>query len=159
LRGHSSKDGKPPLLHSLTRRGLEVAQQRQPAPAISPRRGWKPIEQPHAGRLAHDLHALGWAIEFHPTPADAAPAPSRTPRSAPGRSPAPPVGNGHPRPPTPLNEIPAPDGPAIIDLEPKTFTEIKPDLSLELRIEPHKLTFGLATSRWPDPRGTRFHVR
>ncbi len=36
LHGHSSSDGKPPLLHSLTRRGLEVAQQRQPAPAISP---------------------------------------------------------------------------------------------------------------------------
>jgi hypothetical protein len=31
----------------------------------------------------------------------------------------------------------------MIDLELKTFTEIKPDLSLELRVEPLKLTFDL----------------
>ena len=36
LRGHSSNDGKPPLLHSLTRRGLQVAQQREPAPGDLP---------------------------------------------------------------------------------------------------------------------------
>ena len=34
LHGHSSNDGRPPLLHSLTRRGLQVAQEREPAPAI-----------------------------------------------------------------------------------------------------------------------------
>ncbi|MGZ4233842.1 MAG: hypothetical protein ACXVUE_09010 [Solirubrobacteraceae bacterium] len=65
MRQHTRNDGKPPYLHSLTRRGLEVAQSRKPAPAISPKREWRPIEQPRAGRLAHDLHALGWAIEFH----------------------------------------------------------------------------------------------
>ena len=36
-----------------------------------------------------------------------------------------------------------PDGQAIIDLELKTFTEVKPDLSLELRIDTLKLTFDL----------------
>ena len=36
-----------------------------------------------------------------------------------------------------------PDGQAIIDVQLKTFTEIKPDLSLELRIEPLELTFDL----------------
>ena len=143
LHGHSSNDGKPPLLHSLTRRGLEVAQQREPAPAISPKREWKPIEQPHAGRLAHDLHALGWAIEFHRAAGDAATDRWRTPRYATGRYPVPQVGQGQRRHPITLNEIPVPDGQAIIDLELKTFAEIKPDLSLELRIEPLKLTFDL----------------
>ena len=141
LYGHSSNDGKPPLLHSLTRRGLEVAQQCQPAPAISPKREWKPIEQPHAGRIAHDLHALGWAIEFHRTVGDLATDRWRTPRYATGRYPVPQVGQGQRRHPITLNEIPVPDGQAIIDLELKTFAEIKPDLSLELRIEPLKLTF------------------
>ena len=143
LHGHSSSDGKPPLLHSLTRRGLEVAQQREPAPAISPKREWKPIEQPHAGRLAHDLHALGWAIEFHRAVGDLATDRWRTPRYATGRYPVPQVGHGQRRHPITLNEIPVPDGQAIIDLELKTFAEIKPDLSLELRIEPLKLTFDL----------------
>ena len=143
LHGHSSNDGKPPLLHSLTRRGLQVAQEREPAPAISPKREWKPIEQPHAGRLAHDLHALGWAIEFHRAVGDLATDRWRTPRYATGRYPVPQVGQGQRRHPITLNEIPVPDGQAIIDLELKTFTEIKPDLSLELRIEPLKLTFDL----------------
>ena len=143
LHGHSSNDGKPPLLHSLTRRGLQVAQEREPAPAISPRREWKPIEQPHAGRLAHDLHALGWAIEFHRAVGDAATDGWRTPRYATGRYPVPQVGQGQRRHPITLNEIPVPDGQAIIDLELKTFAEIKPDLSLELRVEPLKLTFDL----------------
>ena len=51
LRSRSRTDGKPPWLHSLTRRGLQVAQDRQPAPAISRRREWREIEQPRAGRL------------------------------------------------------------------------------------------------------------
>jgi hypothetical protein len=42
-----------------------------------------------------------------------------------------------------LNEIPVPDGQAIIDIELKTFAEIKPDLSLEVRVKPLKLTFDL----------------
>jgi hypothetical protein len=143
LYGHSSNDGKPPLLNSLTRRGLQVAQEREPAPAISPKRHWKPIEQPHAGRLAHDLHALAWAIEFHRTVGNLATDRWRTPRYATGRYPVPQVGQGQRRHSITLNEIPVPDGQAIIDLELKNFAEIKPDLSLELRVEPMKLTFDL----------------
>ena len=143
LHGHSSNDGKPPLLHSLTRRGLEVAQQREPAPAISPKREWKPIEQPHAARLAHDLHALGWAIEFHRAVGDAGDRPLAHTSLCDRPLPRPPGRPGQRRHPITLNEIPVPDGQAIIDLELKTFAEIKPDLSLELRIEPLKLTFDL----------------
>jgi hypothetical protein len=60
LREHTRSDGKPPLLYSLTRRGLEVAQTRTPTPAISPRRecerstrhaprAWRTTSMPSAG--------------------------------------------------------------------------------------------------------------
>jgi hypothetical protein len=143
LRRHTSADGKPPLLYSLTRRGLQVAQEREPGPAISPRREWRPIEQPHAGRLAHDLHALAWATAFHRAAGDSATDRWRTPRYATGRYPVPQIRSGQQRHPITLNEIHVPDGQAIIDVELKTFTEIKPDLSLELRIKTMKLTFDL----------------
>ena len=87
LRERTRTDGKSPVLYSITRRGLEVAQRRTPAPAISARREWRPIEQPRAGRLAHDLHALGWAIEFHRTVGELATDRWRTPRYATGRYP------------------------------------------------------------------------
>jgi hypothetical protein len=143
LREHGRGDGKPPLLYSLTRRGLEVAQGRQPAPAISPKREWRAIEQRNAGRLGHDLHALAWAIELHLTVGTIATDHWRTPRYATGRYPVPQVGSGRDRHPITLNEIPVPDGQAIIDVELKTFTEVKPDVSLELKIDTLKLTFDL----------------
>jgi hypothetical protein len=143
LRQHTRTDGKPPLLYSLTRRGLEVAQQREPTPAISPKREWRAIEQSRAARLPHDLHALGWAIELHRTVGALASDNWRTPRYATGRYPVPQVGAGQHRHPITLNEIPVPEGQAIIDLELKTFREVKPDVSLELRVPAMKLTFDL----------------
>lgn len=143
LRRQSSADGKPPLLYSLTRRGMQVAQEREPAPAISPKREWHPIEQPNAARLAHDLHALAWATAFHRAAGELATDRWRTPRYATGRFSVPHVGSGQHRHPITLNEIPVPDDQAIIDVDLKTFAEIKPDLSLELRIDATKLTFDL----------------
>jgi hypothetical protein len=143
LRERTRTDGKAPVLYSLTRRGLQVAQGRTPAPAISPKREWRPIEQPRAGRLAHDLHALGWAIEFHRTVGELATDRWRTPRYATGRYPVPQVGSGQRRHPATIADIKVPDGQAIIDLELKTFTEIKPDVSLELRSEQLKFTCDL----------------
>ena len=143
LRKHEPTDGKPPYLYSLTARGLLVGQQRQPAPVISPKREWRPIEQPRAGRLAHDLHALAWAIAFHRAAGDVATDRWRTPRYATGRYPVPHVGTGQRRGHMTLNDIPVPDGQAIIDLELKTFTEIKPDLSIELQPASSKITFDL----------------
>ena len=116
LRSRSRTDGKPPWLYSLTRRGLQVAQNRQPAPAISRRREWRAIEQPRAARLSHDLHALGWAIEFHRLAGERATDHWRTPRYATGRYPVPNVGSGQRRHQITLNEIKVPDGQAIIDL-------------------------------------------
>jgi hypothetical protein len=135
MRQHTRRDGTTPQLYSLTRRGLEVAQARKPAPAISPKREWRAIEQPRAGRLAHDLHALGWAIEFHRAAGELATDRWRTPRYATGRYPVPQAGSGQRRHPITVNEIRVPDSQAIIDLTLKTFSEIKPDLSLELHIQ------------------------
>jgi Replication-relaxation/Type IV secretion-system coupling protein DNA-binding domain len=143
LRERSRADGKSPPLYSLTSRGLQVAQQRTPAPAISPKRRWRAIEQPRAGRLAHDLHALGWAIEFHRLVGDIATDRWRTARYATGRYPVPHAGSGQRRHPITLNEIEVPDGQAIIDVELKTFAEVHPDLSLELRFAQMKLTCDL----------------
>ena len=113
-----------------------------PAPAISPRREWRALEQHRAGRLAHDLHALAWAIALHRTVGELATDNWRTPRYATGRYPVPQLGSGHKRHPITLNEIDVPDGHAILDVA-RPFTEIKPDLSLELRIDALKLTFDL----------------
>jgi hypothetical protein len=143
LREHRRSDGKPPLLYSLTRRGLEVAQGRTPAPAISPKREWRAIEQRNAGRLGHDLHALAWAIALHHTVGGIATDHWRTPRYATGRYPVPQAGSGRDRHPITVNEIPTSNRQGIIDLELKTFTEVKPDVSLELRIDALKLTFDL----------------
>jgi hypothetical protein len=143
LRRQTSADGKPPLLYSLTRRGMQVAQRREPAAAISPKREWRAIEQPSAARLAHDLHALAWATAFHRAAGELATDRWRTPRYATGRYPVPQVGSGQHRHPIRLNEIPVPEGQAIIDVELKSFTEIKPDLSLELQVDAMKLTFDL----------------
>jgi hypothetical protein len=142
IRQHTRSDGKPPLLYSLTRRGLEIAQTREP-PAISQKREWRPIEPGRALRLAHDLHALAWAIELHHLIGDVATDHWRTPRYATGRYPVPQTGSGRERHPITNSEIPIPDGQAIIDLELKTFSEVKPDLSLELRIDTLKLTFDM----------------
>ena len=114
-----------------------------PRPAISPRREWRALEQHRAARLGHDLHALGWAIALHRTVGAIATDNWRTPRYATGRYPVPQLGSGQRRHPITLNEIPVPDGQAIIDVAQKPFTEIKPDLSLELRVDALKLTFDL----------------
>jgi hypothetical protein len=94
-------------------------------------------------RLAHDLHALAWTIELHRLIGEIATDHWRTPRYATGRYPVPQTGSGRDRHPITNNEIPVPDGQAIIDLELKTFNEVKPDRSLELRIDTLKLTFDL----------------
>ena len=143
LREHRRGDGKPPLLYSITRRGLEVAQNRKPAPAISAKREWRALEQRNAGRLGHDLHALAWAIALHRTVGRVATDHWRTPRYATGRYPVPQAGSGRDRHPVSFSEIPVPDGQAIIDVELKRFTEVKPDVSLEVRIDALKLTFDL----------------
>jgi hypothetical protein len=140
VRERSSTEGRLPWLYALTRRGLEVAQQRKP-PAIHPQREWRALEQRRAGTLPHNLHALSWAIELHRIVGELATDYWRTPRYATGRYPVPQIGGGHKRHPITMRELDVPDGHAILDLPP--FREIKPDISLELRIPSLKLTFDL----------------
>ncbi len=142
IREHTRSDGKPPLLYSITRRGLEVAQTREP-PAISQRRQWRAIEPGRGLRLAHDLHALAWAIELHRLVGNLATDHWRTPRYATGRIPVPQTGSSRARHPITVNEIALPDKQAIIDVALNPFTEVQPDISLELRIPSIKLTFDL----------------
>jgi hypothetical protein len=143
IRSRSRTDGQLPLLYSITRRGLHVAQERKPAPAISPKREWRPIEQRHAARVPHDLHALSWAIAFHRAVGKLATDNWRTPRYVTGRFPLPQVGSGHRRHPITINEISVPEGQAMIDIELTKLGEVKPDVSLEVRVETIKLTFDL----------------
>jgi hypothetical protein len=67
----------------------------------------------------------------------------RTPRYVTGRYPVPQLGSGHRRHPIAANEIQLPDGQAMIDIELTTFGEVKPDASIEIRIDSIKLTFDL----------------
>ena len=140
LRRRTREDGAAPLLYSITRRGLQVAQARRP-PAISPKREWRATEQRHAARVPHDLHALSWAIAFHGTVGALATDNWRTPRYVTGRYPVPQAGTGPKRHPITVNEISVPEGQAMIDLALKSFGEVKPDVSLEVRIQTIKLTF------------------
>ena len=140
VRERSSADGRLPWLYTLTRHGLDVAQQRTP-PAVHPQREWRALEQRRAGTLPHNLHALAWAIELHRVVGDLATDYWRTPRYATGRYPVPQIGNGHKRHPITMRELDVPDGHAILDLPP--FREIKPDVSLELRVPSLRLTFDL----------------
>jgi Replication-relaxation len=140
LRERTSADGRLPWLYALTRHGLQTAQKRNP-PAIHPQREWRALEQRRAGPLPHNLHAPSWAIQFHRLTGDVAIDYWRTPRYATGRYPVPQIGNGHKRHPITMAELDVPEGHAMLDLPP--FREIKPDVSLELRIPSIKLTFDL----------------
>ena len=115
--------------------GWRSPRQRSPAPAISPAArvaarssnaappGCHTTCTPSAGRSSCTASSATLATDRW-----------RTPRYATGRYPVPQVGTGQRRHPITLNEIAVPDGQAIIDLELKTFREVKPDVSLELRI-------------------------
>ena len=93
--------------------------------------------------MPHDLHALSWAIAFHRAVGKLATDNWRTPRYVTGRYPVPQVGSGHRRHQVTINEIPLPDGQAMIDIELTSFGEVKPDVSLEVRVEAIKLNFDL----------------
>ena len=69
--------------------------------------------------------------------------PPAHPSVATGRYPVPQAGSGRDRHPIHVNDIAVPPKQAIGDLALKQFAEIKPDLSLELRIQSLRLTFDL----------------
>ena len=99
LREHARTDGKPPLLYSITRRGLEVAQAARARPGDLAQARVAGDRAAPRRPAAHDLHALGWAIELHRTVGPLATDNWRTPRYATGRYPVPQVGSGQRRHP------------------------------------------------------------
>ena len=124
---------RPPGRAAARARAGDLPQTRMEADRATPRRaGSRTTSTRSAGRSSSTAPSATW-------PPTAGAPPATPPAATPSRKSA----NGQRRHPITLNEIPVPDGQAIIDVELKTFTEIKPDLSLELRIEPLKLTFDL----------------
>jgi len=88
-----------------------------------------------AVRLAHDLHTLAWTVELHRLAGPLATDQWRTPRYATGRYPVPQAGSGRDRHPVAIRDIGLPHKQWIGGLElVDRFTEIKPDVSVELRI-------------------------
>jgi hypothetical protein len=88
-------------------------------------------------------HRMSWAISFHRAVGKLATDNWRTPRYVTGRYTVPQVGSGHRRHPIAINEIPIPEGQAMIDVELTKFGEVEPDVSLEVRVDTIKLTFDL----------------
>ena len=133
LRGQRGEAQRPPSLYSLTQDGLRVAQHRTPQPAIHPKREFREIEASKGGRVAHDLHALWWTVALHHAVGDVATDNWKTPRYQTGRIPAPHTGTGARRRQITLAET-FPHGQTAIDLQNPEPQEIKPDVTLELKV-------------------------
>jgi len=129
--------GALPFLYSLTRFGMQTAQQRQP-PAIPPSREFREIEVEKDGRLRHDLHLEAWAIAFHERVGRLATDKWRTPRWPAGTCSLPQIGNGRSRRPMTLKDVRRPKHVGIFDVDSAHFARIEPDAILEVKItEPH----------------------
>ena len=134
--------GSLPYLYSLTRLGLQVAQQREP-PAVPPSREFREMEIEKDGRIRHDLHLLSWVIELHEQLGHYATDKWRTPRWPAGRCPVPQTGNGRNRHPVTLHDVRQPKHVAIFDVNSDDFAAIEPDAICEIHVPEKKLTFDL----------------
>ncbi|MGA2927644.1 MAG: replication-relaxation family protein [Solirubrobacteraceae bacterium] len=132
LRGQSGEAQRPPALYSLTADGLKTGQQRTPHPAIHPKREHREIQASNGGRVAHDLHALWWTVALHRAVGDVATDNRKTPRYYTGRIPSPHATAGARRRPITLADS-FPYGQTAIDLQTPEPSEIKPDVTIELK--------------------------
>jgi hypothetical protein len=132
--------GTLPRLYSLTRYGLQLAQERNPA-VIPPDRKFREIEIERAGRAPHDLHVLSWIIELHEQLGRLASDKWVTPRWPQGILRVPQTGNGRARHRVTLSDIPHPKHVAIYDVQSTAFGEIQPDAICEINLPEQKLTF------------------
>ena len=133
LRDQRGGAQRPPALYSLTQEGFTVAQGRTPQPAIHPKRDFREIEASKGARVAHDLHALGWTVALHRAVGDVATDNWKTPRYQTGRIPVPQTGTGTRRRQITLAET-FPHGQTAIDLQNPEPQELKPDVTLELKV-------------------------
>ncbi len=132
--------GALPYLYSLTRFGMQTAQQRQP-PAVPPTREFREMEVEKDGRIRHDLHLESWVIEFHEHLGHLATDKWRTPRWPAGTCSVPQIGNGRNRRQIALKDVPRPKHIGIFDVDNKDFARIEPDAICEVHVPDERLTF------------------
>jgi hypothetical protein len=134
--------GALPFLYSLTRFGMQTAQQRQP-PAIPPKREFREIEVEKDGRIRHDLHLEAWVIAFHMAIGRMASDKWRTPRWPAGTCALPHIGNGRSRRTMTLKDVRRPKHIGIFDVDSQHFATIQPDAILEVKVPDPQLTIDL----------------
>ena len=142
IREHTRSDGKPPLLYSITRRGLEVAQTREP-PAISQRRQWRADRTGRAGCGSPTTCTRSpGRSSFTASSGTSRPTTGAPPATPPAATPSPKP--AQPRPPPDHRQRDRATGQAGDHRRgAQAFSEVQPDLSLELRIPSINLTFDL----------------
>ncbi len=134
--------GSLPYLYTLTRHGMQVAQERQP-PAIPPSREYRALEVEKDSRIRHDLHMLSWVIEFHRILGDYATDKWRTPRWPAGTCAVPQTGHGRGRRPITLKDIEHPKHIGLFNLDSANIARIEPDVTCEIRLPEQQLTIDL----------------
>jgi len=133
--------GALPSVYSLTRHGLWMGQNRQPA-VIPQQRKWRALEQEAGHKLVHDTHTLGWVVALHRLLGAHATDDWCTPRYATGRFPVPKVGDRRTKPAA-IFDIPVGTGIGIYDVPVDEFSEIKPDAVCEVKIKSQNLSFDI----------------
>jgi hypothetical protein len=134
--------GGLPYIYSLTRYGMQLAQEHEP-PVIPPSREYREMEFEKADRMRHDLHLLSWIIELHEQLGRLATNKWRTPRWPGGTLAVPHTGNGRSRRQVTLKDIPRPKHLGIFDVNSGDIQRIEPDAICEIKIPSHQLTFDL----------------
>lgn len=115
---------------------MRTAQTQRP-PAISPRRRWQPVDSDAPIEVVRRLRAVAWALSLRRA-AESVTDNWRTRRYETGRYPVPGGGDGRP---ITLAELPLPPDLTLADLP--EFVEVKPDVSLELRLPSSKVSLEL----------------
>lgn len=138
---HPTK-GALPYLYSITRAGMQAAQQRTPA-AIPPERTYREMEITKTGHIPHDLHVISWVSALHQQLGRIATDRWCTPRWPQGILKVPHTGQARHRHRVDLGDIQLPEHTWLYEIESSQFAEIQPDATCEIRLTEPKLTFDL----------------
>jgi hypothetical protein len=117
---------------------MRTAQAQRP-PAVSPRRRWQPVEGDAPTEVARRLRALAWTLALRRAAADSTTDNWRTGRYESGRYPVPTGRDGRA---ITVDELLLPAEMSLADM-PNEFVEVKPDVSLELRLAGSKVSLEL----------------
>ena len=128
IREHTRSDGKPPLLYSITRRGLEVAQTREP-PSISIDASGQRSNRGAGCDSPTTCTPSPGRSSFTASSGTSRPTNGAPPATPPAASPVPQTGSSRGRHRSRSNEIALPDKQAIIDEALNPFTEVQPNIA------------------------------